>query len=249
MHHLPQGRGLKRQGRTMKQGMLTYALAGVLALALMLAPVSDARAELITFEMHSDLFNGPMQPAQVAAFDADTGGGAANRDVLTRFTIDTSTPISPSASDTYFFSSPGTGMSVTIGDLTIFYSTFGLELGDARVTGGVGCEGLAVFSGSTLGSVEHGSLFQMSDCGSGQSLADDSLASFANGPLSAFHAVTVESVVNSPTEVPLPDAPGVTEAAWYATGNTYSLVRVPEPGTVELVLLGFAAVPLLRRRR
>ena len=130
-------------------------------------------------------------------------------------------------------------MSVTVGNLTIFYSDFGLALGPNLLTGGANCEGLVLFSGPQ-GPLEHGSEFQMSDCGRGHPLANDSLNSFASSDLSAFHDVGVESVVNSPHQIPL-DSGGL-YPDWYIFGNTGSVQRVPEPDGLALLLAGFAGV-------
>ena len=60
------------------------------ALTIFIAlPAAAAHANLVTFRMDSDLFNGPMGNAQSIAYQKATGGGTANRDVVTTFTIDT----------------------------------------------------------------------------------------------------------------------------------------------------------------
>ena len=133
-------------------------------------------------------------------------------------------------------------MSVTVGGLTIFYTDFALVLSPNLVSGGTDCEGLALFSVGPQGPIEHGSLFQMSDCGSAKTLADDSLGTFAASDLSAFHSVTVESIVNSPHEIPL--GSGSTELVpdWNISAKSYAVERVPEPDALVLLALSFAGI-------
>lgn len=187
-----------------------------------LAPFA-AHAALITYR--ADVVLQWCEGSCIEHYEADTGLTLWEpAPVSIVFTIDTNAP----GLDTTkaIFSGPGTGLSVTVGDLTLFYSTFDLSV--------------SVGNWTTLSTGLHGvtvPFFQRPD---GVPPTVNTVNEFLSSDLSAWGAGGISPLVEGPFD------------RWqlFTSGDTLTIRRVDEPGTLPLLALSVAAfVVALRRKR
>jgi hypothetical protein len=229
------------------------SLATALSIAFIAAPAS---ASLISFEfdgfgLFCDTTGGP---ESWEAFEQETGLDClAGVHFTGRFTIDTEAPSVTGPSSVLFggggefdseegriysIDSPGTGLSISIGNLTLFYSQYLVEMVRLQVAVGEFMTALGIHSpefnpgfGFSFGS-SNGSLFSQFTL---NELVSTQLSQFS---LMAFNPAAVSAYVGT--------------SSWRGIGGGGGSIRaqsVSEPSTLALLCIGLLWIGFAARRR
>jgi hypothetical protein len=197
------------------------------AILLVVGPL-NATAGLVTYQIDVKLHD--CEPWGLGFgcqeyFELDTGYSLNDRpwDVRALFTIDLTAVQDGSTS--FLFEGPGTGMSVTIGNLTLFSPSVGIWIGDGGDMVGIGTGDLFLAN------------FVFAHT-SPEAATDMSIVEFLTSDLSVWRATGIPPYVQHPFH------------GWqiFTSGDTLSIKRVPEPGTLALVVVGLIGLVFARRR-
>lgn len=204
---------------------------------LCLLPLQQANATLITFEAE---LQGSNWSGIHSTFWTDTGLAPAPQvNWLGRVTIDTR--VAPTREEYYGegsgfayyeFDQPGTSMSIIVGNLTLTWERFWLDLNDDA---GGDCDLLYVRGiGRPSGPVSGTGVTQItaSTCRTDQRLTDYSLETLV-AELGLLAGSRYESVI--------------TASDWQVIGNSRRLREVPEPHMLTLLALGLGVLGIWRR--
>jgi len=212
--------------------MRTILFVALLSLTFI---AESARADLITFDIDYTFGSCFFCFFEESTFEEESGLNRASFpvDVSARFTVDTSLD---NGSGNYFFDSPGTGLSITVGLLTLFFDDLRLTINIAPLGGS--CSAVVVEAGEVFA---FGAAFTFTDCASDTpgSLSDTSLSTFVHADLSQFG--------------PGVGDPSVGNGSWLLFGQgqtaTPAIVRVSEPAILALLGIGLAGIGCVGRRK
>ena len=206
------------------------ALRKLLAITFALVSASAAQATLITYHIDVELRDCEGLSECYEFFEQDTGLTLPYNSpviesvpVTALFTID-DTALGD-ADTSFVFDGTGVGMSITIGDLTLFYSSFEILVSDW-------------ISITTLDSFN---VFPFSN-----PLGVTTVIDFLGSDLSVYGAIGIPPIIQGPPLWPDSDT-----GRWqlFTSGDTLSISRVPEPGTLGLLVIGLAGLGLARRSK
>jgi hypothetical protein len=234
----------------------------LVAMGLLAVPTA-ANASLVSFDNTGGSLN-CFEGANCQQFLQDIGvpvppNGFAPFSV--RFTIDTSAPVGPRPTtlpmydgpyaaasmqplNVYQINQPGTGLSITIGNLTLFSSNFYVAIG--RITTLTeALDTIDIFSGDFFGADNLSYFFNFGNQASSLVAAPD----FSNYTLPELASVNLDNFGGRSFN-PASVAGGVRlQGSWTATGGGGYIHRVPEPGSLALLGLGLAGLGFMRRRK
>ena len=192
-----------------------------------------ADAALVTFRIHSDLgARGIPTSSQGTGLEEATGlSGSGPFDIFATFTLDTdaSGQVEDQQSS-FIIDRPGTGLSVEIGRLTVFFPVFSVFL--QRDTVGTILDISSVpFLGSGLGPFVNFKLASLAP--SRDVLPDLTLGTFVASDLSSFGPIGIGNFFVPRFE---PDK------TWFLEGTSRSITRVSEPNIFLLLSMGLGAL-------
>lgn len=215
-----------------------------------LISASVAQADLITFQIDAVFPCGFLCTSESGStFQQDTGLNPDDLpridvDVMTLFTIDTNAENRGSDTNAFyqFLDAAGTGVSTTIGRLTLFYSRFSLNILETPLASGCDLVTLHAFPDISV-------LLNMSDCYGPTPglLTDTTLHTFATADLSSFRNFQQGNIQGPFSGEPVP-----CRTCWWLTGAAnvpLTIASVPEPGTLALFTLGLLGLGITRKRR
>jgi hypothetical protein len=195
------------------------------AILLVVGPL-NATAGLVTYQIDVKLHECEPWGLGLACqeyFELDTGYSLSDSpwDVRALFTVDLKAL--PDDAHRFVFEGPGTGMSVTIGKLTLFYSAVEILVDDGW---------------TTVMTPEFGVVFPFISLYHATSVTAATVMEFLTSDLSQWRALGIPPLVQHPFH------------GWqiFTSGDTLSIKRVPEPGSLALVGVGLIGLVFARSR-
>jgi hypothetical protein len=220
---------------------------------LSLIATATAHAKLITFTVEGSNLDCPLWNCD--EFGEQTGlpapfEGENPADFDLSFTLDTEAPVVGEPGSLLFFGdsffgtlysmdsshSPGTGLSISIGNLTLFSSRFVVAIGSQQEANGLYTNALGVYSWGYPGYPEY--WFELGGVGDWSFSPSYSIAELVKAPLADFHSIGVNPS-GCPVRIAMPQ--------WVVCGGFMDIKAqaVPEPSTIALFCLGLMGVGLL----
>lgn len=215
--------------------LLPFAVA---ILALM--PTQRAHADLVTFAFNGQFGRG--DSCLCTGFESETGLLLPGPYKLTAlFTADPTAYTGLSADA--LVDSPGTGLGVTVGDLTLFYSPYTLFFSEQISLGSLGsCDAIGV---TGPGGATQSASFSAWNC---DAVAAGKATGFSGGGLQDFATHSLSSFTQGPgVEDSIVSPAGGSD--WFLEGTTTGIHAVPEPSTLALFGIGLVGLGFMRWRK